>query len=173
MPDEPYTTLLDEVIEAWEDVRRGVLQEAEVIPEDRWDWRPDEGARSVHELLRHILESGLMATGELSRPDGDFTRQSFPEHLEEHAGEVPDDPDPGDLRHLLGLTFAEGAATLRAAGELHMLQTIRRFDGLHGTRLAWLNHAVAHESYHRGQLALYARQMGYVPALTRRIQGEG
>lgn len=173
MPDEPYTTLLDEVIDAWEDVRKGVLEEADVIPADRWSWRPHDEARSVSELLRHILESGLMAVGELSRPDGDFTRQGFPDFIREHAGEVPDDPGPEELRHLLTLGFAEGAATLRAAGELHMLQQIRRFDGLRGTRLAWLNHAVAHESYHRGQLALHARQMGLVPALTRRIQGQG
>ena len=69
------------------------------------------------------------------------------------------------------MAFAEGAATLRARGDLHMLQTIRRFDGLPGTRLAWFNHHVAHEMYHRGQLALYARQMGHVPALTQRIHG--
>jgi uncharacterized damage-inducible protein DinB len=30
---------------------------------------------------------------------------------------------------------------------------------------------VAHESYHRGQIALYVRQMGRVPALTQRISG--
>jgi uncharacterized damage-inducible protein DinB len=56
-------------------------------------------------------------------------------------------------------------------GELQMLQHIRRFDGLNGTRLAWLNHSIAHEMYHRGQLALYARLTGHVPALTRMIEG--
>ncbi len=52
-----------------------------------------------------------------------------------------------------------------------MLQMIRRFDGIPGTRLAWLDHGIAHEMYHRGQLALYARLMGHVPALTQRIRG--
>jgi hypothetical protein len=28
---------------------------------------------------------------------------------------------------------------------------IRRFDGKMGTRLAWMNHAVSHEEYHRGR----------------------
>jgi uncharacterized damage-inducible protein DinB len=52
-----------------------------------------------------------------------------------------------------------------------MLQRIRRFDGLLGTRLAWFEHGVAHEYYHCGQLALTARFMGVVPALTQRIRG--
>jgi len=39
------------------------------------------------------------------------------------------------------------------------------------SRLTWLNHAIAHEEYHRGQLALYARLLGRVPALTRLIEG--
>ncbi|MDZ7363128.1 MAG: hypothetical protein ONB46_20750 [candidate division KSB1 bacterium] len=50
-----------------------------------------------------------------------------------------------------------------------MLQYITRFDGLKGTRLAWMNHGISHEEYHRGQLALYARLLGRVPALTQLI----
>lgn len=173
MTDQPYSTLLDEALESWEDVRRGTLEEANVIPDDRWGFRPHREARSVAELVRHVLESALMMVGELTRPDGDFTRQSYPEHLEEHAGSLPREASPEELRDLLASTFGEGVARLRNAGELHMLQYIRRFDGQPGTRLAWLHHGVAHEMYHRGQLALYARQMDIVPALTRRIRGEG
>lgn len=171
MSDAPYSTLLEEALEAWEGVRRGVLDEAAVIPDEEYGWRPTEESRSVEGLLRHILESGLMGVGELARADGDFTRQSFPDFVGEYAGDLPDRLTPDELRDHLRMAYAEGAATLRARGDLHMLQTIRRFDGLEGTRLAWLNHHVAHEMYHRGQLALYARQMGHVPALTQRLRG--
>ena len=51
-----------------------------------------------------------------------------------------------------------------------MRKKITRFDGLKGTKLEWLHHAIAHEEYHRGQLALYARLMGREPALTRLIR---
>lgn len=172
MPDEPYTNLLEEAIEAWEDVRRGVLEEAEVIPDDRYDYRPDPDARSVAELLRHILEAGEVMAGELTREDGDFPRQSYAEHIEEHAGHLPDAPPPDELRGLLRSRFGDAGARFRAAGELHLLQFIRRFDGRQGTRLAWMHHGIAHEMYHRGQLALYARTMGVVPALTRKIRSQ-
>ncbi len=48
---------------------------------------------------------------------------------------------------------------------------IERFDGLEGTRLTWLNHGIAQEMYHRGQLATYARLLDLEPALTKVIRG--
>jgi uncharacterized damage-inducible protein DinB len=71
---------------------------------------------------------------------------------------------------MLKATHAQGARSLRQAGELRLLQLVRRFDGKRGTRLAWLNHGIAHEEYHRGQIALYARLLGRTPALTRLIE---
>ena len=50
-------------------------------------------------------------------------------------------------------------------------QFIERFDGKQGTRLAWMNHGIGHEDYHRGQLTTYARLLGLVPALTQLIHG--
>ncbi len=52
-----------------------------------------------------------------------------------------------------------------------MLQFIIQFSGEPATRLSWLHHGIAHEEYHRGQLALYARLLGKVPALTQKIMG--
>lgn len=165
-------TLLEEGLEAWAYARAGVLDEASNIPDDGYDWRPHEDGRSVRELLLHIVESGLMMAGELTRIDGDFQRLSFAQLVAEHAAGVPVDAGPERLRALLRETLDRGAAAFRAAGEIHMLQRIRRFDGEYGTRLAWMHHGVAHEEYHRGQLATYARAMGLVPALTRRIHGD-
>ena len=164
------TTLLEEALEAWEYTRQGVLLEAVEFPEGEWGFRPGRGARSVHELVRHILESGLMMVGELTREDGDFQRQGYLEHIAEHASSLPADPSPSDLRALLTSSLAEGLDAFRGVGELHMLQLVRRFDGNYGTRLAWLQHGVEHESYHRGQLAAWVRLSGRVPALTQRIE---
>lgn len=171
MSDEPYTNLLEEALEAWEDVRRGVIEEAETVPDDRYGYRPHDEARSVSELLLHVLETAEMFAGELTREDGAFTRQSFREHVREHAAVLPDDPGPAELRDLLRSRFGDAGARFRAAGELHMLQFIERFDGQRGTRLSWLHHGIAHEMYHRGQLAMYVRTMGRTPALTRKIRG--
>jgi uncharacterized damage-inducible protein DinB len=112
-----------------------------------------------------------MMSGELTRPDGDFQRQGYPEFLKEYAGHIPPTDSKKKLLALLKSTHAEGEKKFREAGELLMLQYITRFDGLKGTRLAWMNHGISHEEYHRGQLALCARLLGRVPALTKLIVG--
>jgi uncharacterized damage-inducible protein DinB len=166
-----YDTLLEEALESWTYVRQGVIDELRNIPEKDVGFRPRPETRSVAELGQHIVQSGLLMSGELSRPDGDFRRKSYDALLREHGPGMERLRTRKALLSALARTQKDGEAALRKAGELHMLQFIRRFDGKPGTRLAWMNHGIAHEEYHRGQLALYARLLGRVPALTRLIQG--
>ncbi len=166
-----YTTLLEEALEAWEFAREGVVSELRNIPERELDFRPRDESRTVVELVQHIIESGNMMSGELSRPDGDFRRKSYDGFSKEYGRGVAAQRTKRQLLTALRQSHAEGEKKIRAAGELAMLQFITRFDGRPGTRLAWMHHGISHEEYHRGQLALYARLMGRVPALTRLIQG--
>ena len=169
MTDTP--SLLDEMLAAWRYAREGVIREAENLPASQWGLRPTPANRNVAELVRHIIESSLMGVGELTRPDGDFTRQSFPEHIREHASSLPEEADREEWISLLHTTLEAGQERLRALGDEGILRPIRQFNGESATRLTWFNHNIAHEEYHRGQLALYARLAGVVPALTRRIHG--
>jgi len=168
----PLTTLLEEALEAWGYTRDGVITEIENLSDADLVFKPHKESRTAAEIAVHIVESGLMMAGELSRPDGNFQRKSFPQFMKEYARGVEPTSKKKPLVQLLRRTHAEGEKKLRAAGELHLLQLITRFDGERGTRLAWMNHGVAHEEYHRGQLALYARLVGRVPALTQLIYGK-
>jgi uncharacterized damage-inducible protein DinB len=164
-------SLLDEALESWAYARRGVVAEVRNIPPGAFEFRPTDASRALAELVRHIVASGLMMAGELTRPDGDFSRQSFERFMKEYAGSVGRHRTKAQLLTLLTRTHAEAERKFRQAGEVSLLQQITRFDGLRGTRLAWMYHGIAHEEYHRGQIALYARLMGRVPALTKLIHG--
>lgn len=166
-----FKNLLEEALEAWSYTRSGVVDELQNLPEKDLGFRPREEARSAAELVRHIVESGQMMAGELSRQDGDFRRKSYEALMKEYGRGVALKHTKRELLGLLRRSLHEGEAKLRQAGELHVLQLIRRFDGKMGTRLAWMNHGISHEEYHRGQLALYARLLGRVPALTQKILG--
>lgn len=166
-----YTTLLEETLEAWGYTRAGVVDELRNIPEKDLGFRPNPASRTVAELAMHVVESGLLMSGELSRRDGDFRRKSYEALLREHGRGVARLTTRKALLDGLARTHRGGERALRKAGELHMLQYIRRFDGKLGTRLAWMQHGISHEEYHRGQLALYARLLGRVPALTQLIVG--
>jgi uncharacterized damage-inducible protein DinB len=165
-----FSSLLEETLEAWSDAREGLIEELENIPDDRFDFRPTPETRSVAEQAQHILEVALMMTGELTRPDTDFRRAPWPELLDLYAAHVKQATSKRQLIDLLAQSFQEAERQFLDVGELHMLQLIERFDGEKGTRLAWLNHGIAQEMYHRGQLVTYQRLMGIEPALTRRIR---
>ena len=165
------TTVLEEALEAWKYTRDGVIDEVRNLPDKDLSYRPAEASRSALELIQHIVESGLMMAGELSRSDGDFQRKSYEGFLHEYGRGVSSWRSKATLLAGLRKTHSDSEKKIRNAGELHMLQQIRRFDGEMGTRLAWMHHGISHEEYHRGQLALYARLMGRVPALTKRILG--
>jgi uncharacterized damage-inducible protein DinB len=163
--------LLEESLESWGFARSGVVDELRNLPEKDLAFAPSGESRSAVELVRHVVESGLMMSGELSRPDGDFQRKGHDGFMKEYGKGIALKRSKRELLEVLRRSHRDGEAKLRKAGELHMLQFIRRFDGKMGTRLAWMNHGIAHEEYHRGQLALYARLLGRVPALTQRIMG--
>ena len=166
-----FANLLAETIDAWRDARAGVLDELRNIPETKLDFRPTPYSRTVRELVQHILEVAMMMTGELTRPDTNFQRAPWPRLLAQYAKPAWRARTKGQLLRLLRAQLRDGERRFRRAGELALFQWLTRFDGRQGTKFAWWQHGIAHEEYHRGQLALYARLLGREPALTRRIRG--
>jgi uncharacterized damage-inducible protein DinB len=164
------TTILEEAIESWQDVRAGFIEEVRNIPGKYWDFRPTPEVRSVREIVVHILEIAMMMTGELTREDTNFRRAPWPKLLKIYAQPAYKAETRTDLLRLLKSQLAEGEKKFRAAGELHMLQQIIRFDGNKGTRMAWFWHGIDQEMYHRGQITVYARLLGIEPALTKKIR---
>jgi uncharacterized damage-inducible protein DinB len=165
------TSVLDELLAAWDYTRRGFIAELQNLPDTSLDFKPTPAMRSGREIAQHVVESGLLMSGELSRPDGDFLRKPYPALMKEHSAGLSRRLTKASLVATLRRTHADGARRIRSAGEVGMLQTIRQFNGARATRLSWMHHGIAHEEYHRGQLALYARLVGRVPALTKLIEG--
>ena len=163
--------LFDEMMEAWRYTRDGVIAEVENLPESGFAERSHGLGRSPLDLANHIVESDRLMAGELSRPDGDFRRKPYPELIAEHVRAGDETRNRPDALALLRRSYDEGAAALRAAGLDLLMKPIRQFNGENATRLVWMHHGIAHEEYHRGQIALYARLFGEVPALTKMIEG--
>lgn len=162
--------LLDEALGSWAAARQNLIAEVENIPPDGLDYRVGEGGRSVAEIVRHVVESGVIFAGEVARADGDFWRAPFSAFHQDYCGSLPEASGRADMIDLLNTTMLQADSTIRAAGAEHMLGSMRGISGAPGTRLATLHFAVAHEFYHAGQIALCARAMGVIPALTKRFQ---
>lgn len=164
-------SLLEEALDAWRFAREGVIEEVRNLPEEAMTARTT-GARTVGEIVHHIAESGLVMAGELTRADGDFQRQAYPAFLAEYAGGMTRPTAKAELIDLLERTHREGRDRIRTTGESKLMEPIRQFNGEPARRLTWMHHGIGHEEYHRGQLALVARLLGHVPALTKLIHGE-
>lgn len=161
----------DEMIESWRYTREGVIAEVKNFPDAEFARMPVHLKRTALDLVNHIVESGRLMSGELSRPDGDFQRKSYTDLLKEHTRPGDQASSKSEAIALLERSHAEGEAMLKAAGAGLMAKPIRQFNGVPASRLSWMTHGVSHEEYHRGQIALYARLAGETPALTKLIEG--
>lgn len=164
-------SILEETLEAWRDVREGIVDEVRNIPARHFGFRPTPENRSVKELIQHILEVSMLMTAELSRPDTNLQRAPWPKLLRRYARPAYAAKTKAQLLQVLKSQMKDAERKFRAAGEMNLLQLMEQFNGEHRSKLAWLHHGIAQEMYHRGQLTLYARLLGLVPALTQRIRG--
>jgi uncharacterized damage-inducible protein DinB len=160
---------IDRLIDGWREVRAGFIEEASQVPADQFSFRATSDTRSVGELLHHVVESQKLLIGESCRPDTNLMRQSFADHIKEYASDVAAVKSKNGLLELMRSSMETSEACIRAGGE-KLKETMRRFDGKEMSKLDFLNLAVAHEMYHRGQLTVYLRLMGIEPALTRRFK---
>ena len=163
--------MFDEMLEAWRYTRTGFIAEVRNFPEWHFTDKPPKVGRTALDLVNHVVESGRLMAGELSRPDGDFQRKPYHDLIAEHARAGDEAHSKEAALAVLQSSFDEGVAALSAAGAELLMQPIRQFNGENATRIVWLHHGIAHEEYHRGQIALYTRIFGETPALTKEIYG--
>lgn len=160
--------LVDEAIGMWERYRAGVIAELENIPEEHWDHAPADGARTLRELALHIAESGVGFSTELTKADPNLARLFDRDSQVALMAPYPAAMGRAEVIDLLRTTGADDAKRLRVVGEGLAARTME-FMGEPVSVLTALTFASAHEMYHRGQLAIYARVAGQVPVLTTEL----
>ena len=160
---------IENIVEGWKEVRAGLIEEANQIPADKYDFQPAPDSRSVKQILQHMIESQKFLVGEACRPDTNLMRQSFAENIKQYAPGVRDVDDKDELLKLLQATMDESAEKLRGAAD-EMQNTMKRFDGKEMSKLGFMSFAIAHEMYHRGQLTVYERLLDIEPALTTKFR---
>jgi uncharacterized damage-inducible protein DinB len=168
-----FKTVLEETLDYWYEVRRGLIREINNIPATRFTFRATLETRSLTELIQHVLEVSIMTVEELVREDTNFHRAPFPQMLHHYAPNIARADSQSVLVELLAEQYKDAEQRLKKAGDLHMLQLITKQDGSMGTRLAILQDSIGHEMYHRGQLTVYTRLIGLEPALTKTLSRPG
>jgi uncharacterized damage-inducible protein DinB len=124
------------------------------IPADKLEWRPEPGAMSAIELVRHVLEDDL-----------------FYALVIEHRGRLPETPSPFLNRPVTTVTEDVAFAEPHRA---RLLETVRQFsdEELRDGSIArpergyvrrigdFILRVAYHEAIHAGQLMVYLRLLG-------------
>lgn len=157
------------VLRLWKEVRNGLIEEVEKIPDDQMSFRATPDTRSIAELLRHIVETQLILVGEATRENSNLLRQSFADHVKEYAGGISDIADKQGLINLLrsSMDLAESAIQSNAG---KWEEQASGLDGRPTTKGAMLIFACSHEMYHRGQLTVFERLLNIEPVLTGKLK---
>ncbi len=157
---------------AFRTVRNNTLRIAEEIPEDKYDWAPAAGVRTVQSLLAHIAISPSLHE-DIHRAQHVTTLQGY--DFGAIVGKMSaEESKPRSKAEILALLETEGArfATwLESLSADFLSETYTDPTGKNAkTRCEGLLSAKEHEMHHRGQLMLMERILGIVPHLTRQMQ---
>ena len=163
-----------ELAQSFRTVRNNTITLAGEIPEDKYDFCPAEGCRSVGETLAHIAV---------------MPRVQEQIHVVEHCSSLASFDFMGLMGKLqaevilprtkaevLELLRAEGdkyAAILEGASEEFLAEQVEYPEGMmprSKSRFEMLMAPKEHEMHHRGQLMLIQRLLGITPHMTRQME---
>lgn len=126
------------------------LAVARVIPEDRLEWRPTEGAFSFGDLLRHLaaIERYMFAENARLQP------ARYPGHGRELADGY------AAVFAYLDRMHAEAVAIFAALSPADLQRRCVTPGGAEIPVWKWLRAMVEHEIHHRGQIYVYLAMLG-------------
>lgn len=156
-------------LKLWKDVRNGLIEEVEKIPDDQMSFRATPDTRSIAEILQHIVETQNILVGETCREDANLFRQSFADHSKQYGAGVRAVTDKqGLIEQLRSSMEAAESAVQSYADKWDAPMT--GLDGKPTTKGAFLTFACSHEMYHRGQLTVFERLLNIEPVLTGKLK---
>ena len=155
-------------------VRHNTLKIAHDIPEEKWPFRPVDGARSIAELFAHIAALTRAPRHlHLIERRTFITIDDFRSHNVESAAYEKTLTSRDAIVHALKTDGDEFASMLEKLSDTDLAERVNfppPIDPPSKTRFELLLGVKEHEMHHRGQLMLLQRMVGVVPHLTRERQ---
>src|SRR6184192_3284644 len=149
-------------------VEKEVLEAAEAMPEDKFDFSPEKlnisgsdykGVRTFGEQLKHIAAANYLIWSAI-------TGEKAPDTVNDGKG--PDNMTAkADIVKYLKDSFAFGHKAVATLNASNLVQPITRNNKPPTTRLFLATFAPAHAFDHYGQLVEYLRMNGIVPPASR------
>jgi uncharacterized damage-inducible protein DinB len=154
-------------------VRKNTIQIAEEIPEDQYDFRAAEGARTVAETLKHIAVSTAWPIRVHGERIAALHAGMFGEVMAAVTAAEAKLHTKADILQALHHNGDEFATFMEGLSDDVLAETVAmppQANQPPKTRFEMLLSAKEHEMHHRGQLMLIERMLGITPHLTRQMQ---
>ena len=142
-------------------VEKKLVDLAGAIPEDKYDWRPGEGVRSVREVLLHVGSDNYLLPAMIGFTPDPATGIKGDDYNSAVAFEhraLSKDSVIAELQR----SFVFVKQSLQETTAARMGEPVTMFGSQFTGQSAWLL-AVTHLHEHLGQLIAYARTNGVVP----------
>lgn len=168
-----YTYDAKKLSDAFRTVRKNTIQIAEEIPEDKYDYRPAEGTRTVAETLKHLAVCTDWPIDAHSQRLTEFKFEMFAAVMAKMGQAEAALHTKAEILKALHengekyATFLEGLSD-EVLGE--MVSFPPQANQPPKSRFEMLLSPKEHEMHHRGQLMLMERMLGITPHLTRQMQ---
>jgi uncharacterized damage-inducible protein DinB len=134
----------------WENIHARTARVVAVIPRDRFDWRPVEGAFSFADLIRHLaaIERYMFAENAHGR------WSAYPGH----GADLADGAD--EVLKLYRELHAQAVALISGLQDSDLQLPCTTPGGATMSRAKWLRAMIEHEVHHRGQIYLMLKMIG-------------
>jgi uncharacterized damage-inducible protein DinB len=157
---------------AYRTVRANTVKIAEDIPEEKLDFAPAPGTRTVRQLLTHVALSDSFSTVHKEKRSS-FEGVNFPELVAFMQAEEAKPRSKAELVALLKERGEETAKWIESLSDSFLAEPFTQPGGTAPatkTRFEMIMSMKEHEMHQRGQLMLIQRMLGQVPHLTRALQ---
>ena len=163
-----------ELARSFRTVRNNTIKIAEEIPEEKYDFRPAQGCRSVAETLVHIavmprVQAQIHMVEHRSTLVG-FDFFGFRDKLQAEVKAPRTKAQVLELLHTEGEKYAE---VLEGASEAFLAEQVEYPEPMEPrvkSRFEMLIAPKEHEMHHRAQLMVIERMLGITPHLTRQME---
>ena len=159
---KPALAPSEEILAAWNDLGRRLVDMAEDFPEDKYDFKTTPAQRTFAENLLHVVSDGLREVSAIKGSQVGPPVDKFKDLTREQY------KTKADVVKVLKQLVADGAAVIKAQSDAGLnKETANPYDGsLQHAWYAWAG-TLEHEGEHYGQLVVYYRVAGLVPPESR------
>jgi uncharacterized damage-inducible protein DinB len=160
----PARSRADEMLDRWNDIGNKLVAMAQDFPEDKYDYKLQQGERTFAQNLLHVaaVDYDLMRGASGSSVGPDFGKNKHNPSRDTYKTKA-------DVVKLIQQAVADGAKLIEQGGDagLDRTMTMPWGNSLAHASYMWI-FAIEHSGEHYGQLVVYYRANNLVPPDSRR-----